>query len=72
MQKYRIEGAKGRLLVEIICPCGKQFIKEKRNTHLVGTKRSLNTYCSRKCSGHFGPFLKETKTVILREYKEFE
>ena len=34
------------------CPCGKQFEREKRQTHLI-KKKNKSTYCSRRCSGKY-------------------
>lgn len=41
----------GRTIVTLICPvCNKEFIREKRLTHL-GSKKRKPTCCSRKCGG---------------------
>lgn len=42
----------GRTKVNLNCPeCGKEFQKEKRQTHLV--KGGDKTFCSRQCSGKY-------------------
>jgi hypothetical protein len=71
-KKYQSEVLKGRLMVELICPCGTQFSKERRNTHILESNGAKNTYCSRRCSSTFGKSLKETKTILVREFREFE
>ena len=71
-QKFNKEVRKGKNMVEMLCNCGIVFIREKRNTHLVNaSKKRLNTFCSKECSHKFGSSLKESKTVLLREFKEF-
>jgi len=71
-QKYVKEVLKGRLLVEMICPCGTSFIREKRNTHLTASRNSINTYCSSQCCGQFARTLVETRTIVIREFRKYE
>lgn len=72
IRKHAKEIKRGKFLVELICPCGQQFIKEKYNTHLCKSRKSINTYCSQECKYKLSSKLKENKTVVIREFKEFE
>lgn len=71
MKKYATEVSKGQTMVELICPCGTKFTRVKRNTFLTKSRNAINTFCSRKCpSSHIG--FCETKTIFVREFKEFQ
>jgi phage antirepressor YoqD-like protein len=46
----RLHSTKGRTMITLICPnCKKEFIKEKRQTHLI--KGGNPSCCSRHCRG---------------------
>lgn len=45
-------GTGGQILVDLVCPtCGSTFTKERRHTHLCGT-RQKHTFCSRWCGSN--------------------
>ena len=69
--KFNKEIQGGKTLIDLICPCGVSFTRKKGNTHLTPSRKAINTFCSRKCPENHKN-LKEAKTVVLREYKEFE
>jgi hypothetical protein len=59
--------ARGRLMARFRCPhCGKEFMREKRLSHLT-TSRKLLDFCSRRCSGLFGFRTASKKKVAKAE-----
>jgi hypothetical protein len=62
-----IHSNRGIAKVEMRCPCGNIFVRERRHTHLVKHRKFNNTHCSRFCFHRF----KSANTVIIREFREF-
>lgn len=69
--KHSVEVLKGRLVMELLCPCGVKFIREKRNVRLNNIDNKIFAYCSKSCAGMYNINKNEYSTILLREFKTF-